>query len=315
MSNRRDFLKNVSMLTAGGLLAGNMESVRAAVPAVNVSTAQKVIGLQTYSLGGELAEDVPGGLKKVKAMGYSVLELAGYNNRDGGKIGKIEITEFKKMADDAGLKIVSSHMNPPARKYEQSNFAQISEFWKKTAEDHAKIGVKYIIQPGQPSTETHEEVKIVGEVFNDAGKIAKAAGLLFAYHNHNGEFKRIVKPEEKTERENPFAPKGDIIYDLMMAATDPSLVLFELDVYWTVMGQQDPVEYMQKYKDRIKVLHIKDRMVLGQSGMMNFEMIFKQMYANGIQDYFVELEGVKGMTQFEGVKGCAEYLMKAPFVK
>ena len=54
------------------------------------------------------------------------------------------------------------------------------------------------------------------------------------------------------------------------------------------MGQNDPVEYMKKYADRIKVLHIKDRAVLGQSGMMNFEMIFKQMYANGIQDYFVE---------------------------
>ena len=56
------------------------------------------------------------------------------------------------------------------------------------------------------------------------------------------------------------------------------------DVYWTVMGQNDPVEYMQKHPDRIKVLHIKDRAVFGQSGMMNFEMIFKQMYANGIKD-------------------------------
>ena len=82
------------------------------------------------------------------------------------------------------------------------------------------------------------------------------------------------------------------------------------------MGQNDPVEYMQKHKDRIKVLHIKDRAVLGQSGMMNFEMIFKQMYANGIADYFVELEKMPdGRTQFEGVKGCADYLLNASFVK
>jgi len=66
---------------------------------------------------------------------------------------------------------------------------------------------------------------------------------------------------------------------------------------------------------RIKLLHIKDRAVLGQSGMMNFEAIFKQFYANGYKDYFVELEGIKSGTQFEGVKGCCEYLLKAPFVK
>ena len=57
----------------------------------------------------------------------------------------------------------------------------------------------------------------------------------------------------------------------MLKDTDPSKVYFEMDVYWTVMGQNDPVEYMQKHPDRIKVLHIKDRAVFGQSGMMNFE--------------------------------------------
>lgn len=43
---------------------------------------------------------------------------------------------------------------------------------------------------------------------------------------------------------------------------------------------------------------------------------FKQMYANGIKDYFVELEQMPdGRTQFAGVKDCADYLIKAPFVK
>ena len=65
-----------------------------------------------------------------------------------------------------------------------------------------------------------------------------------------------------------------------------------MDVYWTVIGQNDQLSIL-KTSDRIKVLHIKDRAVLGQSGMMNFEMIFKQAYANGIQDYFVELEGLE----------------------
>jgi sugar phosphate isomerase/epimerase len=107
----------------------------------------------------------------------------------------------------------------------------------------------------------------------------------------------------------------EIIYDALVRQTDPSLVFFELDVYWIIMGQQDPVEYLRKYADRIKLLHIKDRAVFGESGIMNFELIFKQAYANGITDYFVELENVPSGTQFEGVKGCADYLLKANFVK
>lgn len=89
-----------------------------------------------------------------------------------------------------------------------------------------------------------------------------------------------------------------------------------MDVYWTVIGQNDPVEYMKKYPDRIQLLHIKDRAILGQSGFMNFEKIFEQAYKNKIKEYYVELEGMPdNRTQFEGVKDCAAYLLKARFVK
>jgi len=316
MTNRRDFLRNASILAASGLLAGNAGNVAAATSAISKNSASKIFGLQIYSLFEELNEDIPGGLKKIKGMGYSTIELAGYSE---GKVKGIEMSEFRKMADDAGLKILSTHVNPPAREYTPENRASIMEFWKKAADDHAKIGVKYLIQPGQPSTRSTEEVAYVGEIFTEAGKIAKAAGISFGYHNHEGEFAR-VKPGGTA---SVFGRHGfgkdvegvEVIYDSMMKHTDPSLVFFELDVYWTVMGQCDPVEYMNKYKDRIRVLHIKDRAVLGQSGMMNFEMIFNTANSLGISDYFVELERVKNMTQFEGVKGCADYLRKARFVK
>ena len=242
-------------------------------------------------------------------MGYETIELAGYNN---GKIGSVDMMEFKQMANDAGLQITSSHVNPPVREYTPENFDQICEYWKKTADDHAKIGVNYLIQPGQPATRNLEETMYVCEVFNKAGEIVKGAGIPFGYHNHDMEFAKV----EPGGQQSTFGrgSKGETIYDLFVNNTDPDNVFYEMDVYWTVMGQNDPVAYMQKYPDRIKVLHIKDRSVLGQSGMMNFEQIFNQFGKNGYQDYFVELERVPSGTQFEGVAGCADYLKNAPFL-
>lgn len=311
MVNRRNFLKSASFLTLGGLVAGKAEALQAATPVRTETTAKKSIGLQIYSLGGELTKDVPAGMKQLKQMGYSTLELAGYNN---GKINGVDMMEFKKMAEDAGLKITSSHVNPPTGEYTPDTRNTIMEYWKKTADDHAKLGVKYLVQPGQPRTRSVEEVAYVCDVFNEAGKIVKAAGIPFGYHNHDFEFAKVVPggTEAVFGRHN----KGEKIYDLFLKDTDPDLVFFEMDVYWTVIGQNDPVEYMKKFPDRIKLLHIKDRAILGQSGFMNFEMIFKQAYQIGVKEYYVELEGMPdGRTQFAGVKGCADYLLKAKFVK
>ena len=317
MQNRRNFIKNVSLLSLGGILVGKSDLATASTMPKFTTEAKKKFGLQIYSLGKELYENLPEGLQRINRMGYSTIELAGYRD---GKINNVEMGEFRKMAEDAGLKIISSHLNPPVREYTSSNKGEIADFWKKAADDHAKIGVTYIVQPGQPATRSTEEVSVVCEVFNEAGRIAKANGLIFGYHNHDMEFSRVVPGgKEMVFGRNAFGrnkPKGiEVVYDGFLRQTDPELVIFELDVYWALIGQNDPLEYMKKYPDRIRLLHIKDKEVLGQLGMMNFEQIFAQAYKNGIEDYFVELEGISSGTQFEGVKGCADYLLKAPFVK
>lgn len=314
METKRDFLKKLGMLTAGSLVAGATAPSWAAETKSNGLAPNKSVGLQLYSLGKELTDDLPNGLKKVVQIGYSTAEAAGYRDR---KIYGVEMTDFKKMADDAGLKITGTHVNPPMRKYTKENMGEIADFWKKTVEDHLKVGVKSIVQPGMPSMETPEEAAIVCEVFNKAGEIAKSANLRWGYHNHNGEFQqRVVKEEDKGKPTNRWAPVGEMVYDVMLKGTDPGLVFFEMDVYWTVMGQQDPLEYFAKYAGRFPILHIKDRLVLGKSGMMNFENIFNAAYKNGLDEYYVEIEGIRdGMTQFEGVKGCFDYLNNAPFVK
>lgn len=252
-------------------------------------------------------------MKKIAKIGYNTIELAGYRNR---KMGSIEIADYGKMADDAGVKITGSHVNPPIRKYSKENKSEIIDFWKTAVEDHVKFGVTTLVQPGMPTIESHADAALVSEIFNKAGEIAKSANIKWGYHNHHMEFGRVVKEEDKGKNNNRWAPVGDVIYDLLLNGTDPDLVFFEMDVYWTVMGQNDPLEYFEKYPGRFPVLHIKDRSILGNSGMMNFENIFTKAYQNGLDEFYVELENIReDVTQFEGVKRCFDYLNKAKFVK
>lgn len=343
MTNRRDFLRNASLLTAGGILLGARSNAFAAENPQYQTGGRKSYGLQTYSLSQEFYQgSLADNMKKIYDMGYNYLELSGYSQQ--GNIGQVPMADVKKAASDAGLEIRCSHLSPSARgAYSSENRADIAEFWKKAVDDHAKIDVKMLVQPSMPSSRNIPEVKYVCEVFNEAGKIAKDAGLSWGYHNHSNEFAWISDTSEaytlaqrapggggqRPAGQQGGAPGGQAdggqqqpqqqwlrVQEVFIANTDPSLVFFELDVYWSVMGFQDPLEWMRKYPDRIQALHIKDREILGQSGMMNFEQIFKQAYANNIRHFFVELERVSsGMTQFEGVKGCADYLNAAPFVR
>ena len=334
MTNRRTFLKNASLLALGGIASQKLvasshlhssTAVDAVSEATNINT-KKQMGLQTYSLGQELLQDMSNGLKRISKMGYTELEIFGYRP-DTGKFGDydprnttfISAKEYKQMADDNGLAITSSHLSPMIRDYTLDNMSQFEEFWKKATEIHAEMGVKYMVQPSLPTINNEDDAKVVCEIFNRAGEITKEAGILWGYHNHNHEFNRVLKAGQKPDpNRNPWAePEGTYIEQLFMENTDPDKVLFELDVYWTVMGQQDPLEWMEDYADRIKLLHIKDRWILGDSGMMNFPNIFKKAYEIGILGFYVELEADrrKGRKQFEGVEASAKYLKKSSFLK
>ena len=116
MTTRRNFLKSSAMLAAGGILGSSVLSScgsKDTTPAAATAPTKKsFIGLQTYSLGRELSEDIPSGLAKLAQIGYTDLELAGYRD---GKIGEVSMSDYRKMADDAGLKISGSHLSPSIR--------------------------------------------------------------------------------------------------------------------------------------------------------------------------------------------------------
>ena len=101
----------------------------------------------------------------------------------------------------------------------------------------------------------------------------------------------------------------------MIENTDPQYVFFEMDVYWTVMGKASPVEYFKRYPGRFKLLHIKDHKEIGQSGMVGFDAIFRHADIAGVEHIIVEAEAYESADMMEGVGLCADYLLKADFVK
>jgi hypothetical protein len=150
--------------------------------------------------------------------------------------------------------------------------------WGKVFDDHKVLGCKYVVFPMNIWSGTIEGLKTECDLMNKIGDEANKRGIKFGYHNHNIEFATIAKTEQFYE-------------DFLIANTNPDKVFFEMDVYWTTVGGQDPVAYLKKYQTRIKALHIKDEYVVGATGKINYQAIFNQFYKNGSMDWFVEMEG------------------------
>ena len=147
---------------------------------------------------------------------------------------------------------------------------------------------------------TIEVVEQYCDYFNEIAVITAGASIQFGYHNHDGEFTNTI---------------NDVpVFDLMVQNTSPNHVFFQLDTYWVKMGGFDPVDYMKKYPNRIKVLHIKDKKAIGVHNVVDFRAIYNQAYANGVKDWYVEVEDYDG-TPEEDVKKSADYLLNADFVK
>lgn len=80
------------------------------------------------------------------------------------------------------------------------------------------------------------------------------------------------------------------------------------------MVVRNPVDYLKKYPNRFPILHIKDEKAIGASGTMDFKSIFDQAYANGVKDWYVEVERYDGTPQ-EDVQKSYDFLNSADYVK
>ncbi len=279
---RRNFLKTSSLLAASGLMAYRSSFASIAKP----------IGLQLYTIRKEIQGDLIGSLKKVAEIGYTQVELAGYNN--GLFYGKSPL-EFKQICADLGLRIVSSHCGINA------------DTLAKTVENSKAVGVDYVVlpSPGGNDRKTLDDYKKLGDKFNSYGEACKNAGLKFAYHNHDFEFALI---------------DNQVPYDLLVQNTDPSLVSFEMDLYWIIKAGYQPLEYFAKYPGRFSMWHVKDRDAASGKftevgkGNVDFNGIFAKKAESGMTHFFVELD-MSAIPALDSIKISFDYLNQADFVR
>ena len=284
---RRDFLKLTGAATAGITLS----SITANALSGDFFSDKKKLetfGLQLYTLRDVLPKDPAGVLKQVAALGYKQVE--GYEGGKGMFWG-MSAAEFKKYMDDLGMSFITSHCDTT------------NDFEKKAA-DAASIGMKYLIYPYEGGNKTIDDYKKFADTFNKNGEICKKNGIKFAFHNHHFTFVPL---------------EGQMAQDILLKNTDPALVDFEMDMYWVVTAGQDPLTWMEKYPNRFKLCHVKDRTknatenadtcTLG-TGSIDYTQILPKAKKLGMEYFIVEQEKYAGTTSLDCIKDNAAYMKK-----
>ncbi len=301
MINRRNFLKNSTAIVGAGVFSTS--DIFAELKAKNK------MGIQLFSLPKMLSENFESGIKMLAKMGYQELELYGpfpfsdplaqeswakvtpqLGFSGSGYFGK-NITEIKKILVDNGLKAPSTHTDIETLKNGMGKLGEASQV----------LGHKYVTLPAIPDhyRKNIDDYKRIAETFNKIGEDAKKNGIRFAYHNHG----YGIKPME-----------GQIPLQIILDNTDPNLVFFEMDLFWTTSGGADPIAYLEKYPNRYKMLHLKDmkekkefsgdggnasqwiplfgNMTTAGDGVLDLKAIVKTAQKIGVEHYFVEQDMV-----------------------
>lgn len=192
------------------------------------------VGLQLYSVRQALASDPWGTLAQIAEAGFTRLEAANHNARlDPGVGFGVESAELRHQLGQLGLSVVGCHINP----LHLDILPRALDYQAELG--NTQIGCDIEFYPYGD----RDFVLRRCDAFNEVGALAQERGMRFYYHNHFQEFQRCG---------------DDYVYDLILENTDPALVFLELDTYWMYRGGQDPVTWMERFPERVILLHQKD---------------------------------------------------------
>jgi sugar phosphate isomerase/epimerase len=245
-----------------------------------------------------MAKDPLGSLTQLAKMGYVYVEHANYVDR---KFYGYSATEFKKVLDDLGLKMISGHTVMGSEHWDATK-KDFSDSWKFTVEDAGILGQKYVTSPWMDESmrANYDGFKQYMEVYNKCGELCQKQGMKFAYHNHSFEFTEKLNDEK--------------IFDIMMKSINPELVVIQLDIGNLYNGGAIAIDVVNQYPGRFENVHVKDEIkategtemyestILGQ-GIVNAREVVDQLTKiGGTTCYIIEQESYQGKTPMECVK-------------
>ena len=187
--------------------------------------AAQLYNCREYTKTPEAIEET---LRKVKAMGFDVIQISGF-----GPCDPQLIADWVK---EIGLEVCVTHTPWP-------RLADSTEL-KKVISEHKNMNCPIIglgARPGDAYANTYEGWTGFIAKAKEITRQIKDAGLEFAYHNHDFEY----------EKWNGITAMDRLINEV------PDM-LFTLDVFWVQAGGANPLTYIKKLKGRIQVIHLKD---------------------------------------------------------
>ncbi len=294
--NRRHFLETLAGATTAVALAGKLSW--AAEP-------HKIAkpGIQCYSVRDILNQDFDGTMRKLASYGYKEIELGFYTDKPA--------KEVRAILDRYGL------VSPSAGHY----YKDMTDHWPALAERCHIIGHHYLVIPSVDDEffQHPDPWKRAAESFTKTAAMAKKDGIQITYHCHWREFVP--------------GPDGKRPYDILLAESDPHLLLMEMDLGWTTIGHGDPLKYFAEYPGRFPLVHVKDfrkippesvvysghfdgddvipDMTAVGAGVIDWKRIFAHSEQAGIKHYFVEHD--KPADPLEFARLSCEYLTKLRF--
>lgn len=185
------------------------------------------IALQLYTVREAAQADFLGTLRKVAAMGYSAVELAGLHG--------VAPETVRQTLDELGMRAVSAHISLPEL---DAGLAPVIATMKT-------LGCDFVVVPWAPE-ERRNSVAAVQQLAADLNGWAarlRDEGLRMAYHHHDFEFAPL---------------DGTTMWDVLTSAIDPALVGLEIDVYWAARGGHDPAALITRHAPGVPIIHLKD---------------------------------------------------------
>ena len=290
------------------IASGTLASLAIASSRSNIATAEPAsrLGVQLYVLRDMLAKDFDGTLAKVAALGIKNVEFAGFYNRTAKQV--------RASLSNVGLSATGAHCLQASMSDDEV---------QRTIEFCHEVGMPYMIA-AVPSIKPNAAGKSVGnpfenigledfrwsaDRFNTIGARVRAAGMRFAYHNHNIEARKY----------------GNIVgFDEIIRLTDPSVVALEFDTGNFIAGGGDPYPYLTKYPHRFELAHVKEwagpftptltsnfpKFADFGKGSTDWKKMMAELQKAGVKQTFVEQDGTAAGDEIGAVSQAYNYLLK-----